>query len=94
MLHSGELPPRVDVLDSGYKWNGEVYPTLTHISWKATGYQIGGNNFFGLPVKRRGESNKNPLSVGTASAFFSLLHKHFLSLELRLNGFFSIRLDA
>ena len=45
----------VDVLDNGYKWNGEVYPTLTHISWKATGYQIGGNNFFGLPAKRRGE---------------------------------------
>ncbi len=45
----------VDILDSGYKWNGEFYPTLTHISWKATGYQIGGNNFFGLPVKRRGE---------------------------------------
>ena len=45
----------VDILDSGYKWNGEVYPTLTHISWKATGYQIGGNNFFGLPTKRRGE---------------------------------------
>ncbi len=45
----------VDVLDSGYKWNGEEYPTLTHISWKATGYQIGGNNFFGLSTKRRGE---------------------------------------
>ncbi|MBR3902206.1 MAG: DUF2924 domain-containing protein [Akkermansia sp.] len=45
----------VDVLDSGYKWNGEIYPTLTHISWKVTGYQIGGNNFFGLPTKRRGE---------------------------------------
>ena len=38
-----------------YEWAGEVYPTLTHISWKATGYQIGGNNFFGLPTKRRGE---------------------------------------
>ena len=45
----------VDVLDNGYKWNSEIYPTLTHISWKATGYQIGGNNFFGLPTKRRGE---------------------------------------
>ena len=45
----------VDILDSGYKWNGEIYPTLTHISWKVTGYQIGGNNFFGLPTKRRGE---------------------------------------
>ena len=45
----------VDVLDSGYKWKDEIYPTLTHISWKATGYQIGGNNFFGLPTKRRGE---------------------------------------
>ena len=43
----------VDVLDSGYKWNGEVYPTLTHISWKAAGYQIGGNAFFGLPSKPR-----------------------------------------
>ena len=55
MFHSGVMSPRADVLDSGYKWNGEVYPTLTHISWKATGYQIGGNNFFGLPTKRRGE---------------------------------------
>ena len=45
----------VDVLDSGYKWKDEIYPTLTHISWKATGYQIGGNNFFGLPTKRRSE---------------------------------------
>lgn len=25
-----------------YEWAGEVYPTLTHISWKATGYQISG----------------------------------------------------
>lgn len=36
-----------------YEWNGQVYPTLTHISWKAAGYQISGNAFFGLPVKRR-----------------------------------------
>lgn len=41
--------------DNGYEWEGEIYPTLTHISWKATGYQIGGNTFFGLPVKRRGK---------------------------------------
>ena len=53
-IYKGKLI-EVDVLDSGYKWNGEVYPTLTHISWKATGYQIGGNNFFGLPTKRRKE---------------------------------------
>ena len=53
-IYKGKLI-EVDVLDSGYKWNGEVYPTLTHISWKVTGYQIGGNNFFGLPTKRRGE---------------------------------------
>lgn len=53
-IYKGKLI-EVDVLDSGYKWNGEVYPTLTHISWKATGYQIGGNNFFGLPTRRRGE---------------------------------------
>lgn len=45
----------VDILDSGYKWKDEVYPTLTLISWKVTGYQIGVNNFFGLPTKRRGE---------------------------------------
>ena len=54
-LFSGVLSPGVDVLDSDYKWKGELYPTLTHISWKATGYQIGGNNFFGLPSKRKGE---------------------------------------
>ena len=43
----------VEVTENGYRWNGEVYPTLTHISWKAAGYQIGGNNFFGLPSKPR-----------------------------------------
>lgn len=36
-----------------YEWRGDVYPTLTHISWKVTGYQISGNAFFGLPVKHR-----------------------------------------
>ena len=36
-----------------YEWAGEVYPTLTHISWKATGYQISGNSFFGLPTTPR-----------------------------------------
>ena len=36
-----------------YEWAGEVYPTLTHISWKATGYQISGNSFFGLPATPR-----------------------------------------
>ena len=43
----------VEVTENGYKWNGEVYPTLTHISWKAAGYQISGNTFFGLPSKPR-----------------------------------------
>lgn len=44
----------VVVRDVGqYEWNGQVYPTLTHISWKAAGYQISGNAFFGLPVKHR-----------------------------------------
>lgn len=36
-----------------YEWAGEVYPTLTHISRKATGYQISGNSFFGLPATPR-----------------------------------------
>ena len=45
----------MDILGCGYLRKSEVYPTLTHISMKATGYQIGGNNFFGLPTKRRGE---------------------------------------
>ena len=53
-IYKGKLI-EVDVLDGGYKRHGEVYPTLTHISWKATGYKIGGNTFFGLPTKRRGE---------------------------------------
>jgi len=58
MLHSGELPPRVDVHECGYKREDGIYPTLTHISWKVTGYQIGGNNFFEIPTKRRGEKAK------------------------------------
>ena len=53
-IYKGKLI-EVDVLDSSYKWNSEVYPTLTHISWKVTGYQIGGNNFFEISTKRRGE---------------------------------------
>lgn len=36
-------------------WQEREYPTLTHISWKATSYQLGVNIFFGLPVKRRGK---------------------------------------
>ncbi len=43
----------VNVQADGYEWQGTVYPTLTHISWKAAGYQIGGNAFFGLPSKPR-----------------------------------------
>ena len=46
----------VEVTENGYKWNGEVYPTLTHISWKAAGYQISGNTFFGLPNKPRNKA--------------------------------------
>ena len=46
----------VAVTENGYKWNGEVYPTLTHISWKAAGYQISGNTFFGLPSKPRNKA--------------------------------------
>lgn len=46
----------VEVTENGYKWNGEVYPTLTHISWKAAGYQISGNTFFGLPSKPRNKA--------------------------------------
>lgn len=46
----------VEVTENGYKWNGETYPTLTHISWKAAGYQISGNTFFGLPSKPRNKA--------------------------------------
>ena len=46
----------VEVTENGYRWNGEVYPTLTHISWKAAGYQISGNTFFGLPSKPRNKA--------------------------------------
>ena len=53
-IYKGKLI-EVDVLECGYKREDGIYPTLTHISWKATGYQIGGNNFFGLPTKQRGE---------------------------------------
>lgn len=45
---------RVEVINVGaYRYNGETYPTLTHISWKIAPYQISGNTFFGLPVKKR-----------------------------------------
>lgn len=36
-----------------YFYDGMVYPTLTHISWLVSGYQISGNAFFGLPIKHR-----------------------------------------
>lgn len=45
------MSPHTIVLDSGNKWDGEGFPTLTHISSKATGYQIGGYTFFELPIK-------------------------------------------
>ncbi|MDO4751021.1 MAG: DUF2924 domain-containing protein [Akkermansia sp.] len=54
-IYKGSLI-EVEVTENGYRWNGEVYPTLTHISWKAAGYQIGGNNFFGLPSKPRNKA--------------------------------------
>lgn len=34
-------------------YNERIYKTLTEISWKAAGYQISGNAFFGLPTKKR-----------------------------------------
>ena len=43
----------VDVTEAGFEWNGETYPTLTHISWKITPYKQGGTTFFGIPAKRR-----------------------------------------
>lgn len=43
----------VEVTEDGFKWEGEVYPTLTHISWKVTPYKAGGTTFFGIPAKHR-----------------------------------------
>lgn len=43
----------VDVKENGFEWDGEVYPTLTHISWKVTPYKQGGPAFFGIPAKPR-----------------------------------------
>ncbi len=46
----------IEVLMQDYKkflWEGKVYPTLTHISWEAAGYQIAGSTFFGIPAKRK-----------------------------------------
>lgn len=46
----------IEVLMQDYKqfvWEGKVYPTLTHISWEAAGYQIAGSTFFGIPSKRK-----------------------------------------
>ncbi len=43
----------VKVLDHGFEWEGTVYPTLTHVSWKAADYHISGNAYFGLAVPPR-----------------------------------------
>jgi len=43
----------VKVLDHGFEWEGTVYPTLTHVSWKAADYHISGNAYFGLAVTPR-----------------------------------------
>ena len=43
----------VTVTEDGFEWEGEVYPTLTHISWKVTPYKAGGTTFFGIPAKHR-----------------------------------------
>ena len=51
--YKGEAVEVLVVAKGQYEWNGEVYPTLTHISWKVAGYQISGNTFFGLPIKPR-----------------------------------------
>ena len=51
--YKGEAVEVFVVAKGQYEWNGEVYPTLTHISWKVAGYQISGNTFFGLPIKPR-----------------------------------------
>ena len=39
--------------DLKFFYRGTDYKTLTEISWKAAGYQISGNAFFGLPAKKR-----------------------------------------
>ena len=39
--------------DLKFFYRGTNYKTLTEISWKAAGYQISGNAFFGLPSKKR-----------------------------------------
>lgn len=41
------------VSERQFRWEDEVYPTLTHISWKVAGYQVAGTTFFGLPIKHR-----------------------------------------
>ena len=43
----------VDVKENGFEWDGEVYPTLTHISWQVTPYKQGGPAFFGISAKPR-----------------------------------------
>ena len=54
--YKGEVVEVFVVAKGQYEWNGEVYPTLTHISWKVAGYQISGNTFFGLPSKPRNKA--------------------------------------
>ena len=61
------------LLDDGYKWNGVIYPPLTHTSRKTTDYQTGGNTFLWL------RSDFESVGIALASGHF-YLQRHFTVL--------------
>ena len=44
---------QVEVLDSGYRFDGKTYPSLTAITKRITGTHWSGPRFFGLTPKRK-----------------------------------------
>ncbi len=44
---------QVEVIDSGYRFDGKTYPSLTTIAKRITGTHWSGPRFFGLTPKRK-----------------------------------------
>ena len=44
---------QVEILDSGYRFDGKTYPSLTAITKRITGTHWSGPRFFGLTPKRK-----------------------------------------
>lgn len=65
--HAGVLH-RVTVLEEGFAWNGNVYPSLSKIARAITGTSWNGPRFFGLRQEMRGSAKSRSLAGGQDAA--------------------------